>query len=282
MTPEAAAPGQPDRPALGEVLVLGAGQMGAGIAQVLALAGCRVRLHDRDDTAATAALHRIEHGRYGMRAAADRGVIGAEQAAAALAAIRPVAQFAAACADTELVIEAVTENLAAKIAVFRALDAATPPTAILASNSSGFPVAALAAATDRPQLVLGWHWASPAPVMRLAEIVVHDTCDPAAVDTVVGLARRCGKNPQVVRDDATHWGFVPNRIMLAVWAEADRIVSDGIATAAQVDALVKDCFRWPAGPFEMRGAGADPPPHLHAGDARTRLIEQARRLAGHP
>jgi 3-hydroxybutyryl-CoA dehydrogenase len=272
--PQPAAPTQLER-----VAVIGAGVMGAGIAQTLALAGLSVALHDRDPAALSAALTRIYSGRHGLRAAVERNLITADQADAARAAIDPASDLATAGSDAELVIEAVTENLAVKIRLFAQLDALVAPGCILASNTSGFPIAALAAATRRPGQVLGWHWASPAPVMRLAEIVTHPQTDPAVVAKVTELARRCGKNPQVVRDEPLHWGFVANRIMAAVWAEADRIVTDGIATAAQVDTLVKDCFRWPAGPFEIRGVGNPEPPTPPVHDERSRLLAAARRLA---
>jgi len=111
---------------------------------------------------------------------------------------------------------------------------------------------ALAHATRRPAQVLGWHWAQPTPVMRLAELVVHDGVDPMALTTISDLAARCGKNPVVVRDQPEAWGYVANRIQAATRREAALIVAEGVASPEQVDQLVKDCFRWPMGPFEMQ------------------------------
>ena len=148
-------------------------------------------------------------------------------------------------------IEAVPERLDLKIRVFHDLDRVAPASTILASNTSGFPLAALAAATDRPDRVIVWHWASPAPVMRFAEIVrTRETAD-ATIETVRATALRCGKNPIVVNDTSTSWGFVANRVYGAMITEARRVVDEGIATAAEVDRLMTDCFRWPAGPFGM-------------------------------
>jgi 3-hydroxyacyl-CoA dehydrogenase len=125
------------------------------------------------------------------------------------------------------------------------------PTAILASNTSGFSIAALGAATGRPERVVGWHWASPPPVMKFAEIVAADATSDATIETVVEVARACGKNPVVVKDNAMAWGFVANRVYFAMIREAQRVVDDGVATREQVNQLMVDCFRWPVGPFAM-------------------------------
>ena len=160
-------------------------------------------------------------------------------------------------AATDLVVEAVPERLDLKIKVFRDLDRVAPPTTILASNTSGLPITALAAATDRPDRVIGWHWASPAPVMKLAEIVVTPTTSDATIATVTEVARACGKNPIVVKDNPLTWGFVANRVYFAMIREAQRVVDEGIATRDDVDQLMMDCFRWPSGPFGMvKGAGS--------------------------
>jgi 3-hydroxybutyryl-CoA dehydrogenase len=233
------------------VTVVGAGVMGAGIAQVVA-GVCSVRLFDVDAGQLTAAMRRIEHGRFGLESAVQRGKLAAADAAATLERLRTVSDLADACADTDVVVEAVPEDLGLKMRVFRDLDEVCPPGTVLTSNSGGLPIVALAHATRRPAQVLGWHWAQPTPVMRLAELVVHDGVDPASVATVSDLAVRCGKNPVVVRDQPEAWGYVANRIQAATRREAARIVSEGVASPEQVDQLVKDCFRWPMGPFEMQ------------------------------
>ena len=152
-------------------------------------------------------------------------------------------------------VEAVPENLELKQQVFRDLDAAAPAGSILASNTSGFPIAQIAEVTTRPESVVGWHWASPPVVMRLAEIVRTAVTSDATVDAVVALARECGKNPVVIRDTTSTWGFVANRVYAAMIQEANRVVDEGIATREQVDTLMVDCFNWPVGPFGMsRGA----------------------------
>jgi len=230
--------------------VLGAGVMGSGIAQVTALAGYPTVCADIDAKALDLGREHVTTGRYGLEGGVERGKVTREQADAALARLAFTDSFEEAAA-TDIVIEAVPEQIGLKVRVFRDLDAAAPPETILASNTSGFPIAAMAAATERPDRVIGWHWASPAPVMRMAEIVsTRDTAD-TTVETIVAVATACGKNPVVVRDNPTTWGFVANRVYFAMVAEANRVVADGVATEDQVDQLLMDCFRWPSGPFGM-------------------------------
>jgi 3-hydroxybutyryl-CoA dehydrogenase len=234
--------------------VLGAGVMGSGIAQVTATAGYATVCCDVDAEALERGRELVQTGRYGLERGVERGKLTREQADAASARLSFTSSLEAVT-DVDLVIEAVPERLALKLAVFRDLDAAAPPHTVLASNTSGFPIAAMAAVTGRPDRVIGWHWASPAPVMRFAEIVrTRDTADPT-VELVRDVATACGKNPVVVRDVDTAWGFVANRVYAATLVEARRVVDDHVASAEDVDQLMMDCFGWPAGPFAMiRGA----------------------------
>ncbi|MFM8305211.1 MAG: 3-hydroxyacyl-CoA dehydrogenase family protein [Actinomycetota bacterium] len=238
------------------VSVLGAGVMGSGIAQVTAIAGYPTTCFDVDAAALAQGRDHVASGRFGLAGAVARDKLTQADADAALARITFTGSFADA-AQADVVIEAVPERLDLKIRVFRDLDRAAPAHTILASNTSGFPIAALAAATDRPDRVVGWHWASPAPVMKLAEIVRTDETGDETLRTISEMATRCGKNPIVVNDAPTSWGFVANRIYFTMVREAVRVVDEGVATREQVDQLMTDCFRWPAGPFGMvRGAGS--------------------------
>lgn len=236
--------------------VLGAGVMGSGIAQVMAIAGHEVVCYDVAADALEKGRGIVDSGRFGVRSAVDRGKLTADEAEAVLGRITFSSDFELAC-GADVVIEAVPERLDLKITVFRDLDKQAPDATILCSNSSGFPIQALAAATDRPDRVIGWHWASPAPVMKLAEIVRAPKTSDETVEAVRALAAGAGKNPIVVKDTPRHWGYVANRVYGAMGREARQVVAEGIATADEVDQLMVDCFRWPAGPFGMgRGAGS--------------------------
>jgi 3-hydroxybutyryl-CoA dehydrogenase len=234
--------------------VIGAGVMGSGIAQVTATAGFATTCVDLDPAALEQARAGVTTGRYGFERAVERGKVTQETADAALARLTFTTSFDEA-ASAGLVIEAVPERFDLKMKVFRDLDRASPQDTILATNTSGFSVAAIAAATDRPDRVVGWHWASPAPVMRFAEIVRTRQSSDAAIEQVCAVAAACGKNPIVVNDVETAWGFVANRVYFAMINEAKRVVDEGVATPEQVDQLMMDCFGWPTGPYSMvRGA----------------------------
>ncbi len=241
--------------AIKTIAVIGAGVMGAQIAQVFATSGYTVRLHDVRPEALPAALERIEHHRFGLRKGVQRGKLTSAEADAALARITTTTDMATACADVDMAIEVVFEDLMLKMKVFREMDRLVPSHAVLTSNTAGLPITALAFATQQPERVLGWHWFQPCSVMRLAEIVVHPETDPEMRDLIVAMAKQCGKNPQVVTDDPLHWGFVGNRINAKAREEARRIVDAGIATKEQVDAIMCDGFNWPIGPFGTRGSG---------------------------
>ncbi len=237
--------------------MIGAGVMGSGIAQVLAVAGHRVRCQDTSAAAIAKARIEVDAGRFGIASAVTRGKITSEDAAAALSRLVFTHDLDEAVHGAEVVIEAIPENLALKIGFFRQLDALCAPATILASNSSGFPISAIAAGTARPDRVIGWHWASPAPVMKLAEIVRGPATSDETVEMIVDLARAAGKNPVVVKDTDHAWGYVANRVYGAMIREAVRVIDEGIASRDEVDQLMIDCFRWPAGPFGMvKGAGS--------------------------
>ncbi|MGI9591147.1 MAG: 3-hydroxyacyl-CoA dehydrogenase family protein, partial [Myxococcota bacterium] len=230
--------------------VIGAGVMGSGIAQTLATGGVRAVCTDIDPEALKRAEEGVVSGRYGFERAVSRGKLSREDAEAARARLSFTGELEAATA-CDVVLECVPERLDLKLRVFRDLDAAAPEATILASNTSGFPITALAAVTERPDRVIGWHWASPPPLMRLAEIVVTPQTSDESVQRTSELARRCGKNPVVVKDLPTQWGFVANRIYFAMVQEAQRVVDQGVASAEDVNQLMVDCFNWPVGPFAM-------------------------------
>ena len=141
--------------------------------------------------------------------------------------------------------------------MIRDLDDAAPENTILASNTSGFPIAAFAAATRRPDRVIGWHWASPPVIMKFAEIVVTEATSEETKRLVCETAEACGKHPVVVNDNPMAWGFVANRVYAAMLREAGRIADEGVANHDEINQLMVDCFNWPVGPFGMvKGAGS--------------------------
>lgn len=236
--------------------VMGAGVMGSGIAQVMAIAGHEVVCRDLSEDVLAAAREGVDTGRFGVLGAVERGKLTADEADAALARLTFTTDLEPAV-DVDVIIEAVPEDLGLKIKFWRDLDGLAPERTIFASNSSGFPIAAMAAGTDRPDRFVGWHWASPAPVMKLAEIVKGPETSAETVETIVRLAGAAGKNPVVVNDTDQSWGYVANRVYFAMVREANRVVSEGVATREQVDQLMRDCFRWPSGPYGMvAGAGS--------------------------
>jgi 3-hydroxyacyl-CoA dehydrogenase len=225
--------------------------MGAGIAQVTATAGYETVCYDIDAGALARGLEHVTTGRYGFARGVERGKLTQADADAARARLSFTSSFDEAAA-VDLVVEAVPEQLELKQQVFRDLDAAAPAGTILASNTSGFPIGQIAEVTTRPELVVGWHWASPPAVMRLAEIVRTSATSDATVQTIVDVAAACGKNPVVITDAPSGtWGFVANRVYAAMLREANAVIDEGIATREQVDMLMVDCFRWPVGPFGM-------------------------------
>ncbi len=239
-----------------KVGVIGAGVMGGGIAQSTAAAGYETICTDIAEAALDTARKDAAEGRFGLAGAVARGKLTEDEAGAAISRITFTGDFAAA-ASCDVIIECIPERLDLKVRMFRDLDAAAPERAILCSNTSGFPIAAMAAATERPGRVIGWHWASPAFVMKFAEIVVTGETADETRDRVVEIAARCGKNPVVVKDNPMSWGFVSNRIYAAMLREAARVVEEGIATHDEVNQLMVDCYRWPVGPFAMvKGAGS--------------------------
>jgi 3-hydroxybutyryl-CoA dehydrogenase len=223
------------------VLVVGAGQMGGGIAQVVAASGRAVALLDEADGAIDRALAAMD--RSLTRLAEKGGPAPAE----VLARIEPVERIAD-CAEADLMIEAVVESVPVKETVFREADATLPPRAILASNTSSIPIATLAAATGRPDRVIGMHFFNPVPVLRLVEVIRAQATSAETAAAVVGLARDLGKEPVEARDVA---GFAANRILMPFINEAVRALAEGVADAEGIDTVAKLGFGHPIGPLAL-------------------------------
>jgi 3-hydroxybutyryl-CoA dehydrogenase len=223
---------------LPHVLVVGAGQMGGGIAQVVAASGRRVSLHDALP-GATGRARETMHASL-VKLAAKGGPDPDET----LARIADVDDLVPA----DLMIEAVVEDAAVKEDVFRRADAALPRDAILASNTSSIPIASLAAVTARPEQVVGMHFFNPVPVLRLVEVIRSAATSPETAAAVVALARDLGKEPVEARDVA---GFVANRILMPFINEAAYALRDGVADPEAIDTVAKLGFGHPMGPLAL-------------------------------
>ncbi|HEX5039844.1 MAG TPA: 3-hydroxyacyl-CoA dehydrogenase NAD-binding domain-containing protein [Candidatus Limnocylindria bacterium] len=230
--------------------VLGAGTMGAGIAQVAAEAGLEVLVHDPVDGATERARSRVDGF---LQRKVAKGELQATDAADAVARLRPVESLEA-LTGADLVVEAIPEELDLKREAFRRLDAVAAPTTILATNTSSLSVAAIAAAVADPGRVAGMHFFNPVPLMSLVEVVAGPMTRPDVVDDVTAVARRLGKTPVAAADTP---GFIVNRVARPYYLEAFRIVGEGVASVDGVDDAMRGIgFRM--GPFELVDAiGAD-------------------------
>ena len=219
------------------VLVVGAGQMGAGIAQVVAASGRRVSLHDSFPGA-------VERGLGTMRRSLEKlAEKGGADPGEVLARVTQVDDLVPA----DLLIEAVVEDAEVKKDIFLRADAVLPPAAILASNTSSIPIASLAAVTSRPEQVIGMHFFNPVPVLKLVEVIrsVHTSDETAAA--IVALAEELGKVPAQANDSP---GFV-DRILMPFVNEAAYVLMEGVAEAEAIDTIAKLGFAHPIGPLAL-------------------------------
>jgi len=227
-----------------KLAVVGAGLMGSGIAQVAAQSGWQVVLRDLTDDALARGLAAIEAS---YRRFAAKGQLSDEQVEASLGRIRTTTQLDAA-ADADLVVEAVFESVDIKREVFEALDKLCRDDAVLASNTSAIPITQLAAATSRPESVVGTHFFSPVPMMPLCELVRgFKTSDPTLA-RAREFAEGIGKTCVVVNRDVA--GFVTTRLIVALSVEAARLVESGVATAEDVDTACRLGFGHRMGPLQ--------------------------------
>ncbi|MEV6926204.1 3-hydroxyacyl-CoA dehydrogenase family protein [Dactylosporangium sp. NPDC051485] len=227
----------------GRLAVIGAGLMGAGIAQVAAQAGWEVTLRDLNDEATGRGLAGI---RASLEKFASKGAIAAEDVEATLGRIHPTTDLDAA-AEADIVVEAVFERLDVKHEVFRALDKICKADAVLATNTSAIPVTQIATATERPEQVVGTHFFSPVPVMKLCELVRGYKTSDAALATVRAFAEEIGKTCIVVNRDVA--GFVTTRLIAALIVEAVKLVESGVVSAEDLDLACKLGFGHAMGPL---------------------------------
>jgi 3-hydroxybutyryl-CoA dehydrogenase len=220
------------------VLVVGAGQMGSGIAQVVAASGRRVSLHDSSPGATERAFDTM---RASLEKLAAKGGADPDETLARVSAVEELV-------DADLMIEAVHEEISAKEAVFRAADRLLGERAILASNTSSIPIASLAAVTERADRVIGMHFFNPVPVLALVEVIrAAETSDETAA-AIIGFARELGKEPVEVHDGP---GFVANRILMPYINEAVYALQAGIAEPEAIDTVARLGFGHPMGPLAL-------------------------------
>jgi 3-hydroxybutyryl-CoA dehydrogenase len=227
----------------GRLAVIGAGLMGSGIAQVAAQAGWQVTMRDVGDDA-------LARGVAGIRRSLDRfvakGTVTEADAADAAARITTTTELDAA-ADADLVVEAVFEELDVKQGVFRELDRICRDGAVLATNTSAIPITQIAAATDRPEAVVGTHFFSPVPMMKLCELVRGYRTSDATLATARAFAEEVGKTVVVVNRDVA--GFVTTRLIAALVMEAVKLVEAGVVSAEDLDTACRLGFGHPMGPL---------------------------------
>jgi 3-hydroxybutyryl-CoA dehydrogenase len=226
------------------VMVVGAGQMGCGIAQVTAASGIEVLLHDVSSELIRNGLAMIAAG---LSRGVAKGKLTEERKDEILSRINPVEQLKQASA-ADLIIEAITENMELKTAMFRKLNAICSPRVIFASNTSSLPITEMASATGRPSQVIGMHFMNPVSVMPLVELIRGLETSQEVFDEIRQLTEKIGKTPVEVNDSP---GFVSNRILLPMINEAIFTVYEGVAGAEAVDQVMKLGMNHPMGPLEL-------------------------------
>lgn len=230
---------------LEKITVIGAGTMGNGIAHVFAQSGFPVVLVDVNTAQLDKAIQAI--GRNLDRQVA-KGTLTEEQKQAALKNLVTENDLVKGTADADLVVEAATENTDLKLKIFAQLDAAAKPGAILATNTSSISITKIAAATKRPQSVIGMHFMNPVPVMKLVEIINGYATSQQVTDTIVALTRQLGKLPCVVND---YPGFIANRILMPMINEAIYSLYEGVAGVEEIDTVMKTGMAHPMGPLQL-------------------------------
>jgi len=224
--------------------VVGAGQMGNGIAHVAALAGLSVALVDVKAEALEKALATVAKN---MDRQVQKGAITAADKEAALGRIRTGTEMSL-FSESDIVIEAATEREELKLSLFKSICAVLKPEAILASNTSSIPITRLAAATDRPERVIGMHFMNPVPVMKLVEIIRGIATSDETFTAVEALAARLGKTTAVAQD---YPAFIVNRILVPMINEAVQALQEGVGDVRSIDAAMKLGANHPMGPLEL-------------------------------
>lgn len=225
--------------------VVGAGIMGAGIAQLGAQIGCDVVMRDIEGRFLEGGMKRIENF---LSKSVEKGKMDTKQKDAIIGRIKGTLDMAS-LKDVDFVVEAVIEDLDLKKRVFEELDELCRPEVILATNTSSMSITEIGVSTKRPDKVCGMHFFNPAPLMRLVELIRGYSTSDETIKTTTELAEKMGKTTVEVKKDSP--GFIVNRIMIPHFLEAIKIVEEGIASMEDVDKAVKNGLNYPMGPFEL-------------------------------
>jgi 3-hydroxybutyryl-CoA dehydrogenase len=227
------------------VLVIGAGQMGSGIAQVMAQGALEVNIRDIKEEYVRKGIAGIEKN---LAKSVEKAKMTPEEMKAVMGRIHGVVELDTAACNVDLVVEAAIENMEIKKSIFQQLDQLCPAHTILASNTSSLPVTAIAALTKRPDKVLGMHFFNPAPVMKLVEVIKGLATSEETFVAVKALAEKLGKSPVKIEDFP---GFIGNRIMIPMINEAAYALMEGVASAEDIDTVAKLGFNHPMGPLAL-------------------------------
>lgn len=227
-----------------KVMVIGAGQMGSGIAQVCAQAGFEVKLNDREEQFYNRGIQTITKN---LSRNVEKGRMTEEEKQAVLSNITKSLSIEDAN-DVDIVIEAAVENMEIKQSIFKQLDEITPKHAILASNTSSLPITEIAAVTNRPEQVIGMHFMNPVPVMKLVEIIRGLATSDEVYAAIEDMTKKLGKVPVEVNDFP---GFVSNRILMPMINEAIYTLYEGVASKEAIDDVMKMGMNHPMGPLQL-------------------------------
>ena len=230
---------------MNQVVVLGAGTMGNGIAHVFAMNGYAVKMVDIRQEALDKAIDTISKNLDRMVA---KGSIDEAKKALTLANLTTNTDIAVACSDADLVIEAATENIDLKLKIFKQLDEVCKPEAVLASNTSSISITRIAAVTRRADRVIGMHFMNPVPVMKLVEVIRGYATSDAVTAQIMEMSTRLGKAPVEVND---YPGFVANRILMPMINEAIYSLYEGVAGVYEIDTVMKLGMAHPMGPLQL-------------------------------
>lgn len=230
---------------MNNVTVIGAGTMGNGIAHVFAQNGHTVNLVDRSPEALERALATIDRN-LGRLVSKER--LTEEEKSATLGRLTTSTDTASAVANADLVVEAATENVDLKLQIFKELDAAAPADCILATNTSSISITKIAAATNRPEKVIGMHFMNPVPIMKLVEIIRGYATSDETYNVIAEASKNLGKVPVEVND---YPGFVANRILMPMINEAIITLNEGVAGVEEIDTVMKLGMAHPMGPLQL-------------------------------